>query len=151
MTEFLQDIGNEELIARFALEPFEVNCIDPRKTLCDKISRMARCSYADDHISQIAKNMRDVYDLHRLYGVAEIREFLHSYEFRNAIWSVFAEDEQNNNYPKGVDAGQAIIFRDPAAVCADSRIIAAYIEGLGRLVYDMSKAPSVGELTQFQP
>ncbi len=40
---------------------------------------------------------------------------------------------------------------NPAAVCADSRIIAAYIEGLGRLVYDMSKAPSVGELTQFQP
>ena len=148
VTEFLQSIGNAELVTRFALEPFEVNCVDPRKTLCDKISRMVRCSYADDHISQIAKNIRDVYDLHQLYGVAEIREFLYSDEFRDAIQTVFAEDEQNSNYPKGVSAGQAIIFRDPEAVFADSRILAAYSEGLGRLVYDRSKMPPVDDIIE---
>lgn len=146
VTEFLYGIGNVELVKRFALKPFEVNCVDPRKTLCDKISRMVRCSYAEDYIPQIAKNIRDVYDLHQLYGVVEIRTFLHSGEFRDAIRSVFAEDEQNNNYPKGVDAGQAIIFRDPEAIFTNSLILVAYTDGLGRLVYDRNKMPSVDEI-----
>jgi hypothetical protein len=148
VTQFLQSIGNTELIEKFALEPFGVNCIDPRKTLCDKISRMVRCSYADDYISQIAKNIRDVYDLHQLYGNAEIREFLHSEAFGDSIQSVFAEDEQNSNYPKGADASRAILFRDPEAVFADNAILTAYTEGLGRLVYNRDKMPSVADVVK---
>lgn len=146
VTQFLQSIGNAGLIKKFALEPFGVNCIDPRKTLCDKISRMVRCSYAEDRTAQIAKNIRDVYDLHQLYGKAEIREFLNSKAFADAIRSVFAEDEQNSNYPQGVDAGQAIVFRDPEAIFSDSTILTAYTDGLGRLVYDRNKMPSVGDI-----
>lgn len=146
VTQFLQDIDNEELIARLGLEPFEVQCIDPRKTLCDKISRMVRCSYSDDYVAQIAKNIRDVYDLYQLHNVPFIREFLHSAAFGDAMCAVIVEDEQNSNYPRGVNAAQAIIFRAPAEVFANNTVLAAYNEGLGRLVYDRSKMPPVQDV-----
>lgn len=148
VTQFLESFGKPELIAKFALESFDVNCIDPRKTLCDKISRMVRCSFADDAIPQIAKNIRDVYDLHQLYRQPEIQDFMHSAEFRDTIRKVFAEDEQNNNYPKGVDAAQAVIFREPEKVFADRQILSVYANGLGSLVYDKDKMPSVKDIVE---
>ena len=41
-TAFLENIGQEELISVYGLESFEMQCINPRKTICDKISRLVK-------------------------------------------------------------------------------------------------------------
>ena len=40
VTAFLESIGQEELISTYGLESFETQCINPRKTICDKVSRL---------------------------------------------------------------------------------------------------------------
>lgn len=42
ITEYLLAIENMDLVTRFELDTFEVQTIDPRRTLCDKISRLTR-------------------------------------------------------------------------------------------------------------
>ena len=42
---FLESIGQEELISTYGLESFETQCINPRKTICDKVSRLVKLSY----------------------------------------------------------------------------------------------------------
>lgn len=48
VTAFLESIGQEELINTYGLESFEMQCINPRKTICDKISRLVKLSYNKD-------------------------------------------------------------------------------------------------------
>ena len=47
-TIFLENIGQEKLISAYRLESFKVICINPRKTICDKISRLVKLSYNEN-------------------------------------------------------------------------------------------------------
>ena len=54
-TAFLESIEQEELISVYGLESFEMQCINPRKTICDKISRLVKLSYNEDASALLAK------------------------------------------------------------------------------------------------
>jgi hypothetical protein len=66
ISEYLQIINNEDIIKRFGINHFEIQTIDPKRTLCDKISRLTKLSYEIDFEMFIAKHIRDVYDIHCL-------------------------------------------------------------------------------------
>lgn len=44
LTEFLQKTGNEKLIEEYDMQPFEVNVLDRRRTLTEKLVSLIRCS-----------------------------------------------------------------------------------------------------------
>jgi hypothetical protein len=69
ITEYLSASKAEEIIERFAINAFKVQTIDPKRTLCDKISRLTRLSYNDDFEVLIAKHIRDVYDIYRILNI----------------------------------------------------------------------------------
>ena len=77
-TAFLESIGQEELISVYGLESFGMQCINPRKTICDKISRLVKLSYNEDASALLAKHIRDVYDLTALYHNQEYKSYLQS-------------------------------------------------------------------------
>ena len=81
ITAFLESIGQEELISVYGLESFEVQCINPRKTICDKISRLVKLSYHEDATALLSKHIRDVYDLTVLYYHREYENYLQSDDF----------------------------------------------------------------------
>lgn len=66
ITEYLQHIGNTSIISRFGMEDFDIQTISPKRTLCDKISRLTRLSYHDDFEMLIAKHIRDIYDIYKI-------------------------------------------------------------------------------------
>jgi len=44
----LEQKNRNDIIRRYGLERFEVNCLNPKKTICDKVSRIARLSYGNN-------------------------------------------------------------------------------------------------------
>ena len=86
VTAFLESIGQEELISTYGLGSFETQCINPRKTICDKVSRLVKLSYNEDAAALLAKHIRDVYDLSALYHNQEYHDYLHSEDFLDAMY-----------------------------------------------------------------
>jgi hypothetical protein len=60
ITECLQHIRNTSIISRFGMKDFDIQTINPKRTLCDKTSRLMRLSYNNDFEMLIAKHIRDI-------------------------------------------------------------------------------------------
>ena len=50
LTDFLQMTGNNALINEYQMHPFEVNVLDKRRTMTEKLVSLLRCSLANDYI-----------------------------------------------------------------------------------------------------
>lgn len=78
LTEFLQKTGNENLIEEYDMQPFEVNVLDKRRTLTEKLVSLLRCSLADNYMPELTAKIRHFYDLHFLLNDAETQKYLKS-------------------------------------------------------------------------
>ena len=101
LTEFLQKTGNGKLIEEYGMHPFEVNVLDKRRTLTEKLVSLIRCSLADDYFSELAAKIRHFYDLHFLLNDEETRIYLESDAFKTDFANLFAEDRQRFDKPAG--------------------------------------------------
>ena len=101
LTEFLQKTGNEKLIEDYEMQPFEVNVLDRRRTLTEKLVSLLRCSLADNYMPELAAKIRHFYDLHFLYHDAETRTYLESNDFKSDFANLFAQDQQRFDKPEG--------------------------------------------------
>lgn len=111
VTAFLESIGQEEQINTYGLGSFETQCINPRKTICDKVSRLVKLSYNEDTAALLAKHIRDVYDLSALYHNQEYNDYLHSEDFLDAMYRVTIEDGLNKNSCSHLSLADAPIFK----------------------------------------
>lgn len=144
ITAFLENIGQEGLIAAYGLHGFKIQCINPRKTICDKISRLVKLSYNDDAIAMLVKHIRDVYDLSSLFHHQEYNEYLHSEEFLDAMYRVTIEDGLNKNSQSHLSLADAPIFKDAEKQLIVPDVITAYTTDLKKLIFDKSKLPPIG-------
>lgn len=149
VTLFLENIGQDALIDAYGLGSFETLCINPRKTICDKISRLVKLSYNEDYAALLAKHIRDVYDLTALFGNPEYNHYLHSEEFLDDMYRVTVEDSLNRNSRSHLSFPDALVFRDPESTMAVPAIAAAYTTDLRKLVFDKAKMPPVGEAVEM--
>lgn len=135
ITQYLEEIGREELIAKYNLQGFEVNCINPRKTICDKISRLVKLSYGEDNTAAIAKHIRDVYDLCVLYDNEELKAFLSSDDFKDAMYKVTIEDGFHTSSKSHLNLAEAVIFKNAKEVMNKPEVLQAYNESLQKLIF----------------
>lgn len=142
-TSFLESIGQERLISAYGLESFEMQCINPRKTICDKVSRLVRLSYNEDAAALLAKHIRDVYDLSVLCHNQEYNDFLHSEDFLDAMYRVTVEDALNKNSRSHLSLADAPIFKDAEAVMSLPGVAAAYTVDLRKLIFDKNRMPPI--------
>ena len=148
ITSFLESIGQEELINVYGLESFEMQCINPRKTICDKISRLVKLSYNEDAAALLAKHIRDVYDLTVLYDNQEYKDFLQSDVFLEAMFRVTAEDRLNRSSRLHLSLADATIFKDAEAVMALPEVVTAYTADLTKLIFDKSRMPLIDKAVE---
>ena len=148
VTAFLESIGQEELISTYGLESFETQCINPRKTICDKVSRLVKLSYNEDASVLLAKHIRDVYDLSALYHNEEYNDYLHSEDFLDAMYRVTIEDGLNKNSRSHLSLADAPIFKDAESVMALPEVAMAYTTDLKKLTFDKSKMPPIGKAVE---
>lgn len=141
--EFLDKIGRQDLMNQYGLEPFTVNCINPRKTVCDKISRLVKLSYRDNPIEEFSKHIRDLYDLHAILSVKEYKDFLHSDDFLEALYRTTLEDQLMKNSKTDNPLDEAVIFKDTNSILENPTIQRAYKNGLGALFFNNEKMPEL--------
>lgn len=149
ITEYLQFIENNELIIDFGLELFEVQCIDPKRTLCDKISRLTRLSYAEDYEAKIAKHIRDIYDIYCILERKEYNEFMKSNDFIEALNLITLEDGLYKGSQSHHAISEAKIFYRPEDILKLPKISRAYKNELKQLIFNSTKMPSLDKIILF--
>ena len=106
--------GQLGLAEEYSLLPFELNVLDPTRTVCEKIMSLVRFSYGEDAIENLKKKIRHAYDLHQLLQVQEFFGFFNSPAFVVMLLKV-AEDDvisyKNNNQWLSNHPNEALIFK----------------------------------------
>ena len=144
--EYLNAIKNNEIISRFKLNAFDIQTIDPKRTLCDKISRLSRLSYENEYEMLIAKHIRDVYDIYCLLNMPEYVNFIKSSEFLDAMQQVTNEDGLYRNAQTHKSIAKARIFADTAYILKLPDVQRAYNYELKQLIFTANTLPVPDEV-----
>lgn len=99
--DYLIAYGHKDIIKEFELEPFEVNVLDKRTTMTEKLVSLIRFSLADNPVQQLEAKIRHFYDLHYLYEDKECKEYLGSDEFVKNFLSLYNHDRELFDKPNG--------------------------------------------------
>lgn len=101
LTDFFQMTGNDALIDEYQMQAFEVNVLDKRRTLTEKLVSLLRCSLANEYIPELTAKIRHFYDLHYLLHDQETASYLESETFKVDFSTLFAQDQKRFNNPEG--------------------------------------------------
>jgi hypothetical protein len=148
IAEYVQAAGRNDMLTHFGLDAFEVQTIDPKRTLCDKISRLTRLSYNDDYEMLIAKHIRDVYDIYRLLDISEYHNFIQSDKFSEAMQQVALEDGLYRNSQSHKSISKARFFAETEAILRLPAIYRAYNSELKQLIFKTNTLPALSEVIQ---
>lgn len=128
--------GQQKMAAEFGLLPFQINVLQPVRTLCEKIMSLVRFSYSENPMDDLKMKIRHVYDLHKMLEDREMRNFFDSNAFSDVICRVAGDDVQsfrNNNEWLEHHPADALLFRDVEG-CWNG-LKAVYINDFSGLVY----------------
>ncbi len=98
--KMMLNAGQEKVAEEYNLLPFEVNVLDPKRTLCEKIMSLVRFSYTENPIADLKNKVRHTYDLHQLLKNKELYKFFESEKFNEMLLRVANDDVEsfkNNN------------------------------------------------------
>ena len=144
ITAYLEAMKREDLIKAYDMGGFEMRCVNPRKTICDKISRQVRLSYNEDNpLKKLADHVRDIYDLTELYHHKEYHDFLYSEDFLDGMYKVTMEDALTKSSKSDLPLLDALVFKSPEKVMTSPEVVKAYKVNLSSLMFDRSKTPSI--------
>ena len=112
---FLEQMGKTELIKAWELLPFDVNVLDKRRTLIEKLVSLIRFSF--DAIPEVAlgSKIRHFYDIYFLLLDPECCEYTESEKFNLDLQQVLSDDQDTFDDPigwKGANISQSVILND---------------------------------------
>ena len=99
--DFLTAYSHRDIIQEYELEPFDVNVLDKRTTMTEKIVSLVRFSLAENPIPQLEAKIRHSYDLHYLYEDEECKEYLNGNTFKENFISLYNHDRELFDEPNG--------------------------------------------------
>lgn len=141
--DMMRSTNQNELIAQYQLEPFKVQVLDVVRTVCEKILSLVRFSYSENPIADLKLKIRHLYDLHRILGIDEIKEFISSPDFELMLNRVGQDDVagyRNNNAWLNYHPKNALIFNDTEQVWKE--LESTYLKDFRGLVYGEFPSPS---------
>jgi len=117
--EMMEAANQLDVAAEYNMLPFEVQVLDVKRTICEKIMSLVRFSYGENAMEDLSNKIRHTYDIHQLLEVEEIERFFQSEEFEKMLLIVGEDDvlsfKKDNswleNHPK-----DALIFDDTVKV-----------------------------------
>ena len=114
--EMMLETEQTRLIDEYSLNPFKVQVLSIKRTLCEKIMSLVRFSYTDNPIKDIQSKIRHLYDIHKILENSEYLEFFVSEEFEKMMLVVANDDimsfKNNNDWLK-YHPVEAMIFSNP--------------------------------------
>jgi hypothetical protein len=99
ITRYLKGVGDSDGISKFELQEFELNVLDKRQTLIEKLVSLVRFSQLG--VNGISSKIRHFYDIHYLLQDAECKEYITSGNFKADFESVLVHDKEMFEDPKG--------------------------------------------------
>ena len=101
LSDYLMAINRQDLIEQYELKPLEINVLDKRRTIVEKLISLVRFSFEDDVVKSVASKIRHFYDLYYLAKDKECVEYLQSSEFQKDFSELLTHDQQEFDRPKG--------------------------------------------------
>lgn len=98
ITEMMEKRQLEGLIAQLDMAPFELNVLDKRRTMCEKVVSLLRFSFEEDPMAGLTSKVRHFYDLHFLMKDKECHEYLDS-SFPVELLELVAHDKAEFDRP----------------------------------------------------
>ena len=98
--ETLEKNGQNEPVQNYGLKSFEMNVLEPTRTICEKIMSLVRFSYTATPIQDLKNKIRHIYDIYQLLQQKEFRDFVESEAFTKMLIKVANDDVvsfRNNN------------------------------------------------------
>lgn len=90
--EMMLATGQQKIAEEYQLLPFEVQVLDSRRTICEKIMSLVRFSYEENPIADLKKKVRHTYDLHQLLKDEDLLVFFKSDNFIDMLLKVAQDD-----------------------------------------------------------
>jgi hypothetical protein len=134
--DMMRNNGQDSIALEYGLQPFEVQVLEPIRTLCEKIMSLVRFSYGENPLEDLRQKIRHTYDLHQLLQQDEFSGFFDSTAFGEMLLKVANDDIasfKNNNQWLVHHPNEALLFRDLDTVWKDLRT--AYNGDFKNLVY----------------
>jgi len=113
--EMMMKSGQQVMAQEYDLLPFNVQVLDTRRTICEKIMALVRFSYTENPIFDLRSKVRHTYDLHQLLKQNEFQNFINSSDFDSMLLRVAHDDVasfKNNNQWLEHHPADALIFAD---------------------------------------
>lgn len=85
IAEVLSKSERDDLISRYALEPFTIRVLSVKRTLIEKVLGIVKDSYDTDPVSQLSNRIRHLYDITMILRANEMLEFLGSEDFSKLL------------------------------------------------------------------
>ncbi len=145
--EMMQELGQVELIEKYEMNPFEVNVLSPKRTICEKIMSLVRFSYSENSLEELNNKIRHIYDIHMLLKNKIINDFFNSTDFDKMLQAVGTDDVfsfKNNNEWLNEHPVSALIFRKPEQTW--KQLINTYNGNFKELIY--GDIPSENEIME---
>jgi hypothetical protein len=134
--EMMRNNGQETIAVEYGLQPFDVQVLEPIRTLCEKIMSLVRFSYGENPMADLKQKIRHTYDLHQLLQQEEFSDFFNSTAFGEMLLKVANDDIasfKNNNQWLIHHPNESLLFKDLDAVWKDLK--PAYNGDFKNLVY----------------
>ena len=80
LAKYLKKIGKEEYISVFGLESFEIEVLSVKRTFIEKVFAVLDYTFEKNPEGELGNKIRHLYDIHKLYQLQEIKEFLNTKE-----------------------------------------------------------------------
>lgn len=135
ITEMMQRRGLNSMIEELDMMPFELNVLDKRRTLCEKVVSLIRFSFEDDEFAGVASKIRHFYDLYYLMQDDECIDYLNS-SFSEDLIQLIAHDKAEFDRPpkwRTSDILTSSLFVDFDSLW--KRISGVYTSEVGALSY----------------
>lgn len=100
IAEFLTATNQIEAIQEYGLQQFELNILDKRRTMLEKLVSLIRFSFAESPAKELATKIRHFYDLYYLTKDEECANCLQSTEFQNDLSELIIHDKQEFDKPQ---------------------------------------------------
>lgn len=150
ITEALERHGLQDAIISYDMCPFELNVLDKRRTMCEKIVSLLRFSFSDNPIEGLSSKIRHFYDLYFMSLDEECKEYLKN-AFPSNLIELIAHDKAEFDRPslwKDADLITSVLFTSFDETW--QKLATTYKSELGRLTYG-ALPPSEVIATSIRP
>jgi hypothetical protein len=142
--EMIFQTEQDKLAREYGMVPFQINILEPVRTICEKIMSLVRFSYSENPVDNLKQKIRHTYDLHKLLSQEEYSDFFNSEEFEWLLNRVANDDVasyKNNNQWLVHHPNDALIFRELDAVWTE--LVPVYNGDFKRLVFGTLPDPEL--------